>query len=128
MPKGTKPMTTTWSMKKKPSGELHGRLNAQGHEQQEGMHYFADSIAAPVTNPMPIRIVLTMLGVNPGWIAFVIDVEGAFLQGRFTNGEELYIKVSEGFEHYYEEDVVLLLNIPIDGTKQAVEFFYKALV
>ena len=92
------------------------------------MYYFADSIAVPVINPVLIRIVLTLLGMNHDWIAEVIDVEGAFLQGRFTNGEELYIKVSEGFEHYYEEDVVLLLNIPIDGTKQAVAFFYKALV
>ena len=62
------------------------------------MHYFADSITAPVTNPMLIRIMLTMLGMNHDCTAEVIDVEGDFFQGRFTNDEELYIKVPEGFK------------------------------
>ena len=77
---------------------------------------------------MPICILLTLLAMNPDWVLKVIDVDGVFLQGRFKNGEELYIKIPEGFEQYYKGDVVLRLNIPIYGTKQAVACFYKSLV
>ncbi len=32
----------------------------------------------------------------PEWIAVVIDVEGAFLQGKFVNGDQIYIEVTDG--------------------------------
>ena len=107
---------------------FRGRLNAQGYEQEEGKHYYADYIAALVSNPMLIRILLTLLAMNPDWLLKVIYGNCAFLQGRSKNGKELYIETPEGFEQYYEGDVVLLLNILIYGTKQAVACFYKALV
>ena len=55
-----------------------------------------------------------------------IDVEGAFLQGKFTNDEQMHIDVQDGMNKYYEsqEDVVLLLNAPIYGTEQAAHCFY----
>ena len=81
VPKGSKIMTTTWTMKKKASGKLRGRLNARGYKQIDGMHYVAESIVAPVTNPTSVRIFLTLMAMNPEWVAIVIDVEGAFLQG-----------------------------------------------
>ena len=84
-------------MKKKASEKLRGRLNARGYEQEEGKHYHADSVAAPVTNPILIRILLTLLTMNPDWVLKVIDVEGAFLQGRFKNSEELFFEVPGGF-------------------------------
>ena len=121
-------MTTTWVMKEKASGRFCGVLNARGCEQEEGTHYYADSIATPVTNPMSMCIMLTMLTMNPDWLLKMIDVEGAFLQGRLKNGEELYIEIPEGFKQYYEGDVVLWLNVPIYGTNQAAVCFYKALV
>jgi hypothetical protein len=31
------------------------------------------------------------------WTAAIIDVDGAFLQGRFKNSKELYIEVPDGF-------------------------------
>ncbi len=48
----------------------------------------------------------------PMWIAIVIDVEGAFLQGKFENGEQIYIEVPDGVEEVYgsKEDMALLLN------------------
>jgi hypothetical protein len=55
----------------------------------------------------------------------IIDVEGAFLQGRFANGEELYIEVPEGFHKWYEGDIVLRMNVPLYGTKQAAYCFFK---
>ena len=59
------------------------------------------------------------------WILAIIDVEGAFLQGRFANGEELYIEVPDGFHEWYEGDVVLRMSIPLYGTKQAGYCFFK---
>ena len=95
-----------------------------------GKHYYSDSIAAPVTNPNTIRIAWTFLAMIPDWIAIVIDVEGAFLQGKFTNGEKMHIDVPDGMSKYYgrREDVVLLLNVPIYGTKHAAHCFYQTLV
>ena len=50
LPSDAKVMSMTWAMKQKASGQLRGHLNARGYEQLEGQHYYADSIAAPVTN------------------------------------------------------------------------------
>ena len=85
IPKGTKIMSTVWAMKKKPSGKLRGRLNVRGYEQIEGKSYYSDSIAAPVTNANSVRVVWVLMAACPEWIAVVIDVEGAFLQGKFVN-------------------------------------------
>ena len=57
------------------------------------------------------------MAMNPEWVARVIDIEGAFLQGKFVDEAELYIRVPNGFEEYYNDDVVLRLNVPIYGTK-----------
>ena len=61
--------------------------------------------------------------MNPNWIAEIVDVEGAFLQGKFENGEVMYIDVPDGMELFYgnHKDVVLHLNVPIYGTKQATK-------
>ena len=34
--------------------------------------------------------------------AYIVDGQGAFLHGGFDNGEELYCKISEGFEKLYD--------------------------
>ncbi len=49
----------------------------------------------------------------------MIYVEGASLQDDFVNGEQIYIEVPDGMEEFYgsKEDVVLLLNAPIYGSK-----------
>lgn len=127
---GAKILTTTWAMKKKTNGKFRGRLNARGYEQLEGTHYFSDSIAAPVSNPITIRTMMTMLASNPRWEPRIIDVEGAFLQGRFRNGEVMYCEVPDGMEPFYgsRHDTVLLMNVPIYGTKQAANCFYETLV
>ena len=64
--------------------------------------------------------------MNRGWMSAIIDVEGAFLQGRFANGEELYIEVPEGFHKWYEGDVVLCMNVLLYGTKQAAYCIFKS--
>ena len=128
LPKGAKVMTTTWAMKRKASGKLRGRLNARGYEQVEGKHYFEHDLAAPVTNATSIRVVLTLMAMHAAWIAKVLDVDGAFLQGQFYKGESLYIGVPSGFEKWYGDDEVLLMNVPLYGTKQAANCFYKMLI
>ena len=72
-----------------------------------------------------MRMVLTLLCMNPKWVAVILDVEGAFLQGQFENGEELYIEVPDGFEKCYPRNVVLRMNVPMYGTKQAAYCFFK---
>ena len=45
-----------------------------------------------------MHVMLTLLAMNLEWISRLIDVEGAFLQGIFLNGEVLYIRVPDRFE------------------------------
>ncbi len=87
-------------------------------------------IAAPVTNANSVQIVWVLMTACPSWIAIVIDVEGAFLQDKFVDGEQIYIEVPDGVEEFYgsKEDIALLLNAPIYGTKHATFCFCKTLV
>jgi hypothetical protein len=68
---------------------------------------------------------LMLYCMNHTWISVIIDVEGEVLQGRFANGEELCIEVPDGFHEWYEGDVVLCMNVPLYGTKQAAYCFFK---
>lgn len=128
LPKNAIVMSSTWAFKRKANGDCRGRLNARGFEQRKGIHYNPDSISSPVTNANTIRIVLTLLAASPGWEAWIVDVEAAFLQGKFYDGEEMYIEVPEGFEQYYPRDAVLQMLRPLYGTKQAAACFNKTLV
>ena len=130
LPKKKKVIKGTWAIKKKSNGQRRARANARGFEQIDGEHYFSDSISSPVSNPTTVRILFTLYAMNPDWEVRVIDVEGAFLQGKFQNGEEMYMEVPDGMEEYYgsKDDVVLRMKVPIYGTKQAAECFYKELV
>ena len=119
IPAGVKLLTSTWAIKKKMSGKFRARLNAHGFKQVQGMHYIPESISAPVTNPNTIRITMTLWAMNAKWIAVVLDVEGAFLQGKFKDREELYMSIPQGWEEFFPGDVVLRMNVPIYGTKQA---------
>ena len=85
VPKDAKIMTTTWAMKNKANGTYRGWLNVRGYEQIDGMHYFGHNIAAPVTNAIIVRLVLTLFAMNPEWTAELVDMEGAFLQGKFAD-------------------------------------------
>ena len=97
-------------MKKKASGKFRARLNARGYEQVDGIHYKSDDIAAPVANDMTIRI---------------LDIVGAFLNGRFDNGEVMYMPVPQGFEKFYPKNVLLLLMRAVYGTKQAAMQYWR---
>jgi hypothetical protein len=113
-------------MKKMSNGTLHGRINVRGFKQVEGQHYNASSISAPVMNGMTIKLVLTLMHANGG-IAHVVNVKGAFLHGKFKDGEKIYIKIPLGFEEFYDNNTVLLLKKYLYGLKQAVMAFYRKL-
>ena len=54
------------------------------------------------------------------------DVKGAFLNGTFSQGEKLYLKVPQGFEKFYPANVVLLLLKTIYGLKQSAHEHWRA--
>jgi hypothetical protein len=116
LPSDVKVIDTTWAMKKKSKGTLCGRINVCGFKQVEGQHYNASSISASVTNGMTIKLVLTLM-LASGGIAHVVDVKGAFLHGKFDNGEKIYIKIPLGFEEFYDNDTVLLPKKCLYGLK-----------
>ena len=108
VPKDAKIITTTWAMKKKANGRFRARVNARGFMQVDGEHYNSDNISSPVTNEATIRVVL-VLSVIFRWTNELIDVKGAFLCGNFQEEKPIYMKVPEGFEKYYQGNVLLLL-------------------
>ena len=57
VPKEAKVFMSTWAMKKKSNGTFRAHVNARGYEQIEGIHYDADTTAAPVVKKMTICIV-----------------------------------------------------------------------
>ena len=67
VPKGSKIITSTWACKKKANGTYRARLNGRGYEQVDGEHYDSSDIAAPVTNEMTVRSMLT-IALMDGWL------------------------------------------------------------
>lgn len=88
-------------------------------------NYYPDSIAPPVANLITVRILLILLCRYPIWVVELIDIERQFLQRMFESGEELYIKLPDGYENWYPWDVVLWLDVLIYSTKQAIYCFFK---
>ncbi len=99
--KGKRPITSTWIMKTKSDGTYRARLVARGFQQVEGQHYDTTARSSPVTSDTAIWMVLTIMLVAK-YEARVIDIKGAFLKGEFKNDEEIYMRVLEGFEKYYQ--------------------------
>jgi hypothetical protein len=127
LPKGIKLIDTTWAMKKKSLGALRGRVNVRGFRQIEGEHYDGTSISALITNAMTIKTSLTLMPMQGG-IAHVMDVKGAFLYGKFEEGEKVHIKVPLRFKEFYDKDTALLLKKALYGLKQAAMAFYRKLL
>jgi hypothetical protein len=71
-------------MKKKTNWLYRARVKASGYEQEEGAHYNEANIADPVTNDTTIHNAY-VLAILAGWELYVVDVQGAFLNGRFGN-------------------------------------------
>jgi hypothetical protein len=131
LPSGKKLITCAWAIKLKRNGQRSAHANTRGFEQIDGQHYFSDSISSPVSNPLTVRALLTLCAMNPKWEVRVIDVEGAhFCRASSKTVKRCTGKCQTVWKKYYgsRKDVVLSMKVPIYGTKQAAECFYKELV
>jgi hypothetical protein len=63
-----------------------------------------------------------------GWTAEIVNVQGAFLCEKIEEGEDIYMKIPQGFEEYYNEDVLLFLLKMIYGLKQEVMVLWRKLI
>ena len=108
IPRGTKVIDSTWACKLKSNGTKRGRLYARGFKQVDGQSYDSAHIYAPVTNNVTVRLVLVLV-LLAGCVAHTVDVKGIFLHGEFEKGEKVYMKVPEGWEHFYPPNAILLL-------------------
>jgi hypothetical protein len=125
VPSDATTMTSTWgAMKRKANGVLRARVNARGFEQINGEHYDEEDKAAPVVHDITIRIVLCLI-IMAAWAAHIMDGHGAFLKGQFRDGEIIYMKVPQGFERFYPNNVILRLLRSIYGLKQAAVAFWQ---
>jgi len=68
------------------------------------------------------------LAVMASWSLYVVDVQGAFLNGRFEAGERLFLRVPDGFKDLYSPGDVLHLKRTIYGLKQSAVAFWTELV
>ena len=78
-------------------------------------------------NQATIRIFF-IVAIMAKWTIEVLDVQGAFLNGEFEDGEIIYMKVPQGFKKYYPGNVVLQLMKTIYGLIQAALAFWRKLV
>ncbi len=62
------------------------------------------------------------------WQGQIVDIKGAFLNGEFEDGKVIYMKVPQGFEKFYLDEVVLKLKKCIYGLKQAMMAFWRQLL
>jgi len=108
VPENAKIFTATWAMKKKANRTYKAKLTAHGFEQATGVHYNENDISSPVVHDISVRMVL-ILSMMAGWYRALMDVSGAFLNGRSENGEQIYVEVPQGFERFYPKNVLLLL-------------------
>ena len=128
VPNGSKFLTTTWAMKKKANGTYRARMNMRGYEQEDGEHYDSASIASPVTNDITIRMMIVLM-LMTGWIGYLVDVKGAFLHGEFENDEQIFTKIPEGFEKYWDPKTwAWKLLKTVYGMKQAAMCFWRELL
>jgi Reverse transcriptase (RNA-dependent DNA polymerase) len=96
-------------------------------DRMDRIHYNSSHTAAPITNDTTIRIMYTLAAMAK-WSAYVVDINGAFLNGRFEKGETLYLKIPEGLEIFYKSLQVLKLNRTIYGLKQSAQAFWSELL
>jgi Reverse transcriptase (RNA-dependent DNA polymerase) len=81
-------------------------------------------------NDITLQVVFMLLVAVSwtGWIAYVLDINGAFLHGDFEPGEQGFMDVLKGFTKFYSGIIVLLLLKSLYGLKQAAYTFWQKLV
>jgi hypothetical protein len=54
-----------------------------------------------------------------------MNAEGAFLQGRFQNGEQIFMKIPTGFQKFYPSYIMLKLLRTLYGYAQSAIQFWR---
>jgi hypothetical protein len=108
----------------KADGSTRCRLAIRGFQQIDGVHFDASDKAAPVVCDVTIRAVL-ILAIMANWLAWIVDVEGAFLQGRSQNGELIFMKIPNGYQKFYPLYVMLKLLRTLYGLAQSAIQFWR---
>jgi hypothetical protein len=101
------------------------RLVAQGFSQVPGVDYF--DTFAPVARLASIRAVLAMAAVNDYEI-HQIDVKGAYLNGKLTSEETIFMKQPPGYATPGLHTKVCRLFKTLYGLKQSGRRWYQRLV
>jgi hypothetical protein len=124
VPDDAKIITSTWANKKKSNGTYCARLNAWGFQLIPGVHYAPKSVAAPVTNNIPICIVMVLM-LMAMWFGELLDVKGAFLHDDFGQQEKpLHMCIPQVMEKFYPLHWILLLLKTIYGPCQSAYAFW----
>ena len=101
------------------------RLVAKGYSQVQGVDY--DDTYAPVTQLSSLRTILAIATCND-WDIDVFDFHSAFLNGKLSEGEDIYMQLPEGYatSGKYTRPVAKL-NVALYGSKQGVLRWYQEL-
>ena len=79
-------------------------------------HFDSSDKSAPVISEFAIRVMLVLV-VMVSLHAELVDVEVVFLNGRYDNGEEIFVKVPDGMRKWYSPHILLRLLRTMYGTK-----------
>jgi hypothetical protein len=127
LPKGTKVIDSTCVCKKKRIRTLHGHLNARTFKEVEGVYYNGSSTHASATNASTIQTVLILM-IMADWLDWIVGIKGAFLHGKFKDGEVIYMEVPRGFKKFNPGNAILKLKKCIYGLKQATMAFWHQML
>ena len=101
------------------------RLVAQGFSQVPGVDYF--DTFAPVARLASIRAVLAMAAVHDLEL-HQVDIKGAYLNGKLTNDEVIYMKQPPDYPAPNSKGQVCRLLKTLYGLKQSGRRWYQRLV
>jgi hypothetical protein len=117
----------TFVLKKDSSGNItryKARLVAQGYSQVPGIDFF--DTYTPVTKMVTIHMTLTFAARRDHEI-HQVNIKNVFLNGKFEEGEIIYMKLPPGIELTKEKGKVLHLLKPLYGLRQSARHWYKCL-
>jgi Reverse transcriptase (RNA-dependent DNA polymerase) len=111
LPRGAIVLSTTWVMKKKANGKFHAKLNARGYKQIDGIHNDKDTKSSPGVNETTILVVFVLM-LLAGWNATIVNVNGAFLNGKFKDRQKMYVEAAQGFENIMRKELYCYCSVP----------------
>ena len=92
LPPKVKALPCMWLFSYKADGRRKARLVVLGNFEKES----SSKVASPVISPSSLRQVVAT-GVMEGLLMHTMDVDAAFLYGEIPDGEEVYVRLPDGF-------------------------------